>query len=113
MLKWNIVVWISALVLPPLCAQPTPAANTIFESEIRPILLSNCQQCHNEQNRTSGLSLASRESLVTGGNRGAAVKPGSSAESLLVRAVEQSGDSQDAAREKTAAGAGKCHPAVD
>src|SRR5205085_691804 len=33
-----------------------------------------------------------RESLLAGGNRGSAVKPGHSAESLLVRAVEQAGD---------------------
>ena len=92
MLKSNLVAWISASLFAPLCAQQTQEAVTFFENEIRPILRSNCQQCHNAQNRTSGLSLASRESLLAGGNRGSAVKPGHSAESLLVRAVEQAGD---------------------
>ena len=36
--------------------------------------------------------MTSRETILAGGNRGAAVKPGNPSESLLLRAVEQSGD---------------------
>src|SRR5262249_6704005 len=42
--------------------------------------------------KSSGLALDSREDILTGGNRGAAIKPGSPADSLLVKAVEQAGD---------------------
>jgi hypothetical protein len=74
-------------------AQTAPAdAANFFKSEIRPILASNCQVCHNDKMRSSGLALTGRDALLAGGNRGAAVKPGSPADSLLVRAVEQSGD---------------------
>src|SRR5262249_2931287 len=56
------------------------------------VLKSNCLPCHNVRNRSSGLALDSREGVLTGGNRGPAVKPGAPAESLLIRAVAQSGD---------------------
>ena len=91
MLKLKALAWASAcLIIPPAFAQQNGA--NFFESDVRPILKHNCQACHNEKTRSSGLSLASRESVLTGGNRGAALKAGSPAESLLVHAVEQSGD---------------------
>ncbi len=43
-----------------------------FETEIRPLLVSQCQACHNDSNRTSGLSLASRAGIAEGGTRGPA-----------------------------------------
>ena len=67
------------------------------------ILKTNCQPCHNEATRSSGLALTSRDSILAGGNRGAAIKPGSPSESLLVRAIEQTGRSEDAAGPETAA----------
>jgi hypothetical protein len=62
------------------------------QAEIQQILKANCQPCHNDTTRSSGLSLTSRGAIVAGGNRGPAIKPGSPDESLLVRAIEQSGD---------------------
>jgi hypothetical protein len=67
------------------------SGTAFFESSVRPIL-KTCQGCHNDRNRASGLALDSRESVLAGGNRGAAVKPGSPADSILIQAVEQ-GDS--------------------
>ena len=57
-----------------------------------PILKTNCQPCHSDNLKSSGFSVATREALVAGGNRGAAVLPGNAAGSLLVSAVEQSGE---------------------
>lgn len=73
-----------------LCAQQN--AGDLFENTVRPLLKTNCLPCHNQRNRSSGLALDSREGMLTGGNRGAAVKPGAPADSLLIRAVEQQGD---------------------
>jgi hypothetical protein len=80
----------SALLVPSVsfAQERTPSDGT----GIRQILKSNCQPCHNDTTRTSGLALTTRETILAGGNRGAAVKPGSPDESLLVRAIEQSGD---------------------
>jgi mono/diheme cytochrome c family protein len=99
-MAWNIVrrclaafLWVAAARLP---AQQNPAfspeALSNFENNVRPLLKANCSACHNQKTRTSGLALDSREDLLTGGNRGAAVKPGSPDESLLIRAVEQGGE---------------------
>src|SRR4051812_37710749 len=70
-------------VAPLLAQQPPPALA---------LLKQNCQACHNQRNRTSGLALDSRESLMTGGNRGASVKLDSPGESVLIQAIEQTGD---------------------
>ena len=89
-LKPPVLGWASAyLIVHTLCAQPPAPAQ---ENDVRPILKSSCQPCHNEKNRSSGLSLESRAAMLAGGNRGAAVQPGKPADSLLLHAVEQSGD---------------------
>src|SRR5262245_10002277 len=56
------------------------------------ILKNNCVGCHNSRNRSSGLSLETRDAAVTGGNRGAAIEPGKPLESRIVQAVLQSGE---------------------
>ena len=62
-----------------------------FEEKVRPILVNNCQGCHNDEAKMSGLSLASREGAMLGGSRGSAVIPGQVEESLLVEAVRRAG----------------------
>ncbi len=56
------------------------------------VLKTACAPCHNDNLKSSGLSVVTREALLTGGNRGPALKPGDASASLLIRAVEQSGD---------------------
>jgi hypothetical protein len=73
----------------PLAAQQDQAS---FEGSVLPLLKANCLPCHNERNRSSDLALDSREAILHGGKRGAAAKPGSPDESLIVTAVEHSGD---------------------
>jgi len=69
-----------------------PQELSFFENNVRPILKSNCDACHNTTNRSSGLSLDSRESVLKGGKRGPAAQPGFASDSLLMRAVEQTGN---------------------
>ncbi len=76
----------------PVFAQADPAATAYFESTIRPILRNNCQGCHNQKNRSSGLALDSRESVLAGGNRGPSAVAGDSAHSLIIDAVARSGE---------------------
>jgi hypothetical protein len=51
------------------------------------LLAARCRGCHNDQLRSSQLSLTSAESFRKGGTRGAAVVPGKPAESLLLKLV--------------------------
>src|SRR5215472_16792156 len=83
---------VAAYLLAPATVLMAQAPPTSEASEVQQLLKANCQQCHNEATRSSGLALTSRDALLSGGNRGPAVEPGNAAASLLVRAVEQSGD---------------------
>src|SRR5438128_2554577 len=74
-----------------LAAQQAAAPGAFFESKVLPVFRQNCLRCHDDQTRSSGLSLVSRESLLAGGNRGPAIVPGRASESLLIQAVQQKG----------------------
>ena len=56
-------------------AQPDAASPEFFESEIRPILATNCYACHTAS-QLGGLRLDSPEAVAKGGKRGPAVTPG-------------------------------------
>ena len=70
-----------------LMAQGDPAA--FFETKVRPLLIQKCLGCHSSTSQPimGGLRLDSREALLKGGTRGAAVVPGKPAESLLMKVV--------------------------
>src|SRR5262249_11346742 len=63
-----------------------PAAPLSFEKDVKPIIEKNCIRCHSTNNDKSELSLETEESVLTGGAKnGPAVKPGKSAESVLIQ----------------------------
>jgi len=68
------------------------ARETFFELKVRPVLTTECLPCHGGEKTKSGLRLDSREAVFKGGDRGSAVVAGEPEESLLIRAVRQSGD---------------------
>ncbi len=61
-----------------------------FESKVRPILVENCFECHGTDTDSleGGLSLASRRSILDGGDSGPAIDLNSPGESLMLSAVE-------------------------
>lgn len=62
-----------------------------FEKHIRPLLVEKCYACHGSATTVMGeLRLDSREAVLRGGSRGAAVVPGDPAASLLLKAVSYS-----------------------
>ncbi|MBI3862165.1 MAG: PSD1 domain-containing protein [Planctomycetia bacterium] len=58
-----------------------------YAADIKPILTKHCTSCHGTEKQKSGLRLDTIESARRGGDSGAAVEPGKSAESLLYQAV--------------------------
>ena len=58
---------------------------------MRPVLASNCYDCHADQ-RMGGLRVDSREALLKGGRSGAAIVPGDAEKSLLIQAVRQTNE---------------------
>ncbi len=67
---------------------PSPVERQVsFVGDIRPLLESRCQMCHGPQLQSSGLRLDRREHALKGGYSGAAIRPGDSAGSKLIRMV--------------------------
>lgn len=64
------------------------AAEAHFETEIRPILVSKCIQCHGEKKQEGGLRLDTLEGILAGGESGAALEKGRPAASLLIEALK-------------------------
>lgn len=80
-----------------ICFLPSPVrangpAEDFFESEVRPLLIQKCADCHGEKEVSGGLRVDSRKSLIKGGDSGAAIIPGDISESLLIQAVRRTGE---------------------
>jgi len=69
-----------------LGAQAAPSA-VDYDSQIRPIFAAKCFSCHSEEKRSGGLSLFNYEDVLNGGRNGGTVRPGKSADSLLLMRV--------------------------
>ena len=71
--------------------EPSPAdrleGRVDFRTEIKPLLEQRCGKCHTQGQANGGYSFNTRESFLKGGESGAAVVPGKSSESLLIKLV--------------------------
>jgi hypothetical protein len=68
--------------------QATAASGRVdFERQIRPILAEHCLECHSQDKRKGGLSLATYADALDGGRNGPAIRPGNSTRSLLIHRV--------------------------
>jgi mono/diheme cytochrome c family protein len=73
----------------------TPEQEKFFEEQVRPLLVTNCLECHGEKKQESGLRLDSRQAVLEGGDSGErVVVPGDPDRSLLVKAINHVGDYQ-------------------
>ena len=73
--------------VPPEHAANMAASQTLFKDVVREFLVKNCLECHGGEKTKSGFSLATREKMLEGGDRGAAVVPGKAKESRLLKLV--------------------------
>ncbi|SVD24438.1 uncharacterized protein METZ01_LOCUS377292, partial [marine metagenome] len=85
------VLGMATTVLPLGQAEQTvfsPEGIQFFESKIRPLLVNNCHKCHGNEKQKGNLQLISRETILRGGDSGAAIMLGDPAKSLLIEAVK-------------------------
>ena len=79
----------------PVAPKAPPAATSealdLFEREVRPVLVAECESCHGSKLQQGGLRLTDRAALMLGGGKGAAIVPGDPAKSLLLRAIRHEG----------------------
>ena len=64
-----------------------PGQSEFFESKIRPVLASECQECHDAKKQKGGLRLDYRDGWKKGGDSGNAIIPGQPAKSLLLKSI--------------------------
>ena len=72
-----------------------PAANkqgVTYAADIKPILEKSCVKCHGADKQKGKLRLDSLEAAMKGGEDGKVIKPGNSADSMLVQNVAHVGD---------------------
>src|SRR5262245_14157617 len=79
---WLAAIWCLAFVVWPLRA----ASHTYADVDV--IFTAHCLDCHEAKDPEGNLVLENFESLMKGGEAGAAIIPGKSTESLLVRMLE-------------------------
>jgi mono/diheme cytochrome c family protein len=85
--------WIAVLLMR-VYAAPVPqnraAGRTSmvdFGREVRPIIEANCLECHSQDKRKGGLSLATYPDILDGGKDGPVVRPGNGAGSLMFHRI--------------------------
>jgi mono/diheme cytochrome c family protein len=72
-------------------AIPAKVDADFFENKVRPILANSCYDCHDDTAK-GGLRLDSKADFESGGKHGPVVMPGEPDKSLLIQAVQQTGD---------------------
>jgi hypothetical protein len=63
---------------------PAAEGKIDFTHDIQPLLRKNCFSCHGDENQEGGLRLDQKQRALAGGDTGAAIVPGKSAESRIV-----------------------------
>ena len=82
------IVWMAAVLSAGRPAgQATAAARVDYRTHIQPLIAERCLECHNQDRRQGGLSLATYEDMLEGGRTGAVIRPGGGARSLLIHRV--------------------------
>jgi hypothetical protein len=64
-----------------------PEAIEFFEAKIRPVLASECYECHDAKKTKGGLRLDYRDGWKKGGESGDAIVPGDAKKSLLIQSI--------------------------
>jgi mono/diheme cytochrome c family protein len=83
------VAWTAAVMI---AAAPQRAASpglamVDFEQQVQPIIADRCLECHSQDKRKGGLSLATYADALDGGRNGPAIRPGNGARSLLIHRI--------------------------
>jgi len=68
-------------------AVPPPEQTEFFEKSIRPILTSECYECHGAKKQKGDLRLDFRDGWKKGGESGQVIIPGDPAKSLLIKSI--------------------------
>src|SRR5437016_14263954 len=68
------------------------AEDALWTAHVEPLLKEHCAECHNPTKSKSGLDVSSLQTILRGGDRGAAVIPGRPTESNLYKFLSSESD---------------------
>jgi mono/diheme cytochrome c family protein len=71
----------------PEATKSADTGRSLFDDEVREIMIGKCLSCHGPDQKKGGLDLSRRSSAVAGGESGEAIVPGKPDESLIVEKV--------------------------
>ena len=77
----------ATLFLVSLSAACADDATVDYSTQVKPILVKHCAECHGVTTQQISLRVDSAKGLLTGGDSGPAVIPGNAAKSLLIHAI--------------------------
>ncbi len=80
-------IFLLAASTPLAAAALTPEQAEFFEKRIRPVLASECYECHDAKKQKGGLRLDYRDGWKKGGDSGDAIVPGQPEKSLLLKSI--------------------------
>jgi hypothetical protein len=69
-------------------ALPLPAAEPDYSRDVKPVFSRHCYRCHGASQQKSELRMDTAAFILKGGDNGPAVKPGKSADSLLLQVIK-------------------------
>jgi hypothetical protein len=84
--------WFATLVALAVFPLSAPGSDADWAAHIEPLLKEHCSECHNPTKAKSGLDLSSLQTILRGGERGAAVIPGHPDESNLYKFLSSEAD---------------------
>ncbi|HEV8147998.1 MAG TPA: PSD1 and planctomycete cytochrome C domain-containing protein [Bryobacteraceae bacterium] len=82
----NLVAAVALVLLLPTF-QRAQDQTEFFEKKVRPVLVKNCQPCHNPKSRSSGLDLSSAAGVAAGGTSGPLIARENPENSRILRAI--------------------------
>ena len=88
-----VMAAVALLTISPASHAPAEdEGKAFFNKKIGPVLVKNCYECHSAKHDKfeGGLGVDTRKAIRSGGDRGPAVVPNSTAESLIIRAIKYS-----------------------
>ncbi|MHC5541525.1 c-type cytochrome domain-containing protein, partial [Singulisphaera rosea] len=84
---WVVPCLLLVLASTGACSEGRAAEPVNYTRDVKPVLSHRCYSCHGALKQKGGLRVDTGESIRKGGEGGAAVEPGKSAESLLIELV--------------------------
>ena len=93
-LRAGLIMALTMLTIPFQVHADESQSVEFFETNVRPLLVDVCVECHGEREQAGNLRLDSRRHALAGGDSGNAIHPGDPDRSLMIKAVRRDGDLQ-------------------